>query len=218
MIQALLLLHSAVSEISANHAPMKLESFQSEQTIWETSSLKKLEAQGLELSPMRVVPASAEDAFYRLNSLPEQLSKLFASIDTSFPDEDDIEELAPQAEQLLKRHYLLDEFIDQFYSALEDLPSSLRVRRCEEEGQRAIKGRPTLIALKEVWTHEWSFDALMNRLERTKSIALNAAPTIIGVADETPASSEVQDKVQDILGEKVSVWIHNKLAITRLVR
>jgi len=207
-----------VSEAELTTAPLKLEVFHSDVPIWEISSLQRLADEALELAPMRIVPASAEDAFYRLNNLPDQLSSLFARVDASFPDEDDIEELAPQAQQLLKRHYLLDEFIDQFYGALEDLPSALRVRRCETEGQRVIKGRPALIALKDIWTNEWSFDTLMNRLERTKSIALNAAPVIIGAADEALASPEVQERVQTILGTQVSVWTHNELGITRLSR
>lgn len=181
-------------------------------------SLQKIQREGLKTAPMRIVPADAEDAFYRLNSLPEQLSKLFAPVDASFPDEDDIEELAPQAQQLLKRHYLLDEFIDQFYAALEALRGPLRVRRCEGEGHRAIKGRPALIALKDIWTTEWSFDALMDRLERNQSIALNAAPVIIGLADDEPALPEVQSEVQTLLGEKASVWTHKELGITRLAR
>lgn len=207
-----------MSEPTLYTAPSSLETFQQAPEPWEIASLQRLRERGFKLAPMRVVPASAEDAFYRLNALPDQLSNLFKDVDPTFPDEDAIEELAPQALQLLKRHYLLDEFIDAFYSSLEALPSVLQVRRCETEGKRAVRGRPALIALKDVWTDEWTFEAVRARLESTQSIALNAEPVIVNPADEVSASEDLHDTVREVLDENVRVWAHSELGITRLSR
>jgi len=113
----------------------------------ELGALLQLAAAGFRVAPIRVVPAAAEETFYRLNNLPAQLSALFAGLDLTDPDEDDLEERAPAAARLVRSHFLLDEFVDLFYTGLAGLPTRLRVRRPHAPGAAATgrvvtRGRP----------------------------------------------------------------------------
>jgi hypothetical protein len=150
----------------------------------ELRDLIKLQKAGLSLSPSLIVPASTEEAFYRSNNLPEQLQQLFRHVNLNHPDEDDIEELAPQAMALFKRHYLLDEFIDLFYSALSPLANKVSLRRPGQIGKSFIKGRPALIGLKELWASAWTFDALLDRLAKTHGIAIEAQSVLIQASSD----------------------------------
>lgn len=183
----------------------------------EVQDLKRLVDGGLMVAPILVVPASLEEYFYRLNNLPAQLSSIFAKIKTTNPDEDDVEDAAPQAQALLKRHYLLDEVIDMFYEQLEFLPERVTVRRAGGEGKTVTKGRPALMALKDVWIEDWSFEAVLDRLERTQTIGLEARPTLITTESTGEASKEVLNQVRNILGEDVELEVSNGLGITRII-
>ena len=138
----------------------------------EVAALYALQEAGLKVAPLRIVPAAAEESFYRLNNLPTRLNALFAGVDVGDPDEDDVEELAPEAQGLLMTHYLLDEFVDLFYEGLAGLPGRVRLRRPQKgdqarlPGRVASRGRPALLALKTLWADDWSFDTLMARLKR----------------------------------------------------
>jgi len=167
----------------------------------ELVALKRLQEAGLPLAPMRVVPASVEETFYRLNNLPERLRVLFRGVDLRDPDEDDVEEIAPEAQELVRTHFLLDEFIDLFYGSLAGLPSRVRVRRPGEMGRPATRGRPALIALKATWTSDWSFEALMDRLAKEASIALQARPVILTAAGWEEADAALTAQVAEVLGE-----------------
>ena len=172
---------------------------------FETPELQALQRlrDSLDIAPLLIVPAAAEEHFYRLNNLAGQLEALFEDVDLSDPDEDDLEELAPEAQSLFKRHFLLDEFIDLFYAGLRVLPSRVSVRRDGEAGQSALRGRPALIALKNVWAAAWTFEALTARLP-APTLALNARPVIISPVGET-ASAEVTERVQAVIG-RAQVW------------
>lgn len=183
----------------------------------ELSALQRLEDAGFTLAPLRVVPAEVEEVFYRTNNLPAQLHGLFRGLDLSNPDEDDVEELSPEAQALLKGHFLLDETIDRFYEGLSALPSRVRVRRPNpptegEPGRTATKGRPALIALKETWLADWSFEALMARLEKTHSIALSARPVLVAASGWEP--STLGERAADILGRDASVYAEPDAGVT----
>ena len=184
----------------------------------ELSALQRLGDAGLTLAPLRVVPAEVEEAFYRTNNLPTQLNNLFRGLDLSNPDEDDIEELAPEAQGLLKAHFLLDEAIDLFYGGLSPLPSRVRVRRPSADpkgkpGRSATRGRPALIALKNTWVDDWSFESLMTRLEKSHSIALQARPVIITASGLEP-TPDLTERAAEILGRQATVLSEPERGIT----
>jgi hypothetical protein len=173
----------------------------------ELRALARLEAAGLAVAPTKVVGEEEEHRFYGLNNLPPRLNALFKVIDLSDPDEDDIEDIAPEAAALIKTHYLLDEFIDLFYLALESMPDRLRLRRPSERGGLlATRGRPALIALKNLWAAEWCFERLMARLAAEGTVALQAAPVLVQpeACEEAPESAA--QEASEALGEKVRLW------------
>ncbi|MCA9836086.1 MAG: hypothetical protein KC422_04205 [Trueperaceae bacterium] len=167
-----------------------------------------------EVSATLIVPASMEELFYRSNNLAAQLLKLFKEVDFSDPDEDDIEELEPQALALFKKHFLLDEVIDPFYAALKPLAAQVQVRRAGETGLLSGKGRPTLLAIKELWARPWSFETIVERLERTQSIAVEARPILIqAVSQGEPISHPSASK---LLGQRVKLALDAEGKITRV--
>jgi hypothetical protein len=181
----------------------------------ELTALKKLHAGGLPISPILIVPAALEEHFYRLNNLPEQLSKLFSKVNLKRPDEDHLEDLAPQAQSLIKRHYFLDEIIDMLYLALTPLPNQVTVRRPQENGIIALKGRPTLMALKNIWVQNWSFENLLERIEKNSSIAITERPVIIQATGGVISESKSKEASQ-LLGQKVTIETC-ELGMTRVV-
>jgi hypothetical protein len=183
----------------------------------EVQDLKKLHDAGLMVAPILVVPASLEEHFYRLNNLPAQLRAIFAKIKPKNPDEDDVEDAVPQAQALLKRHYLLDEIIDMFYEQLEFLPERVTVRRAGSEGKTVTKGRPTLMALKDLWVHDWSFEAVLERLERSQTIGLEARPTLITAESTGAASNSLLNQAKSVLGRAVELETNEILGITKVV-
>ena len=193
----------------------------------ELAALAQLAAAGVRLAPLRVVPSTAEETFYRLNNLPAQLSALFAGLDLSDPDEDDLEELAPVAQALLRQHFLLDEFVDLFYTGLAGLPARLRVRRpnmlkAEDrtyggtvaEGRVVTKGRPTLLALKDTWADDWSFDALWTRTTRLGTVALGARPVILAPPTQTDAGDAEAGSASQLLQQRVRLLHDPALGVT----
>ena len=186
----------------------------------ELVALKVLELAGINLAPTLVVPAAVEERFYRLNNLPEKLNGIMQDVDPDDPDEDDVEDAAPAAVRLFKTHFLLDEFIDIFYAALSPLPSKVHVRRSGAEGRVGVRGRPTLIALKETWADAWRYDALLARLLLEHTVALEARPVILG-AEDKPASAEVLEQVTEVLAranlkKPTKVWTDEASNVARL--
>ena len=181
----------------------------------ELKALKQLYDTGLGIAPLVVVPASLEEHFYRLNNLPEQLSKLFSKINFKRPDEDAIEDLAPQAQDLIKRHYFLDEIIDMLYATLTPLPNQVVIRRPQENGIIALNGRPALMALKNIWAQNWSFENLLERIEKISSIAITERPVMIQAPGGITSESKSKEASQ-LLGQKVTVETC-ELGVTRVV-
>jgi hypothetical protein len=155
------LLHS---ELVGTSAPVPLSHI-AERGEQEIGDLRTLAAGGLPVAPTVVVPAAAEEEFYRLNNLGGRIGVMFGRVDLRDPDDDDIDELAPEAERLVAAHFLLDEFIDRFYEASTDLPQLVRVRRPGESGEVTRKGRRSLLALKRAWSDDWGFERIWARLQ-----------------------------------------------------
>lgn len=155
----------------------------------ELALLSTLHQAGVAITPMHIIDPEVETNFYKLNNLPEQLSQLFQRVDVQHPDEDDIEEIAPQAQALLQQSYLLDEVIDAFYASLEHAPDWLCLRypypHCPNGNTvdaimpKVLRGRPSLMRLKALWRARWGYDALWARLEQQQSIALQSYPILM---------------------------------------
>jgi hypothetical protein len=145
----------------------------------ETVDLRLLLDAGLPVAPVVVVPAPAEEEFYRLNNLATRLEALFCAVDLVDPDDEDVEDLAPAAQALVAGHYLLDEFIDAFYESTAALPETIRVRRPGDDGFVARRGRASLLALKGSWSGDWAFDAIWARLSAGGALLPRARPTLL---------------------------------------
>lgn len=185
----------------------------------ELSALHRLAAAGFRVAPLRVVPAAAEETFYRLNNLPAQLGALFSGLDLTDPDEDDLEERAPAAQRLVRAHFLLDEFVDLFYAGLAGLPPRLRVRRPHSPGAAATgrvvtRGRPALLALKETWADDWSFGALLARTASEGSVALAAQPTLLAPPAEEVLGGAETARAAALLGVRVRLLSDPALGLT----
>jgi hypothetical protein len=200
-----------------NLLPQRLESFPINHPDLkdELKSLKSLEEAGLSVAPLVVIPAALEEHFYHLNNLPAQLSKLFASINLKRPDEDELEDMAVQAQNLIKKHFFLDEVIDMIYSTLKPMPERLVLRHPDEKGLEVFNGRPALMAIKDLWTKDWAFDALLERIEKTSSIAITERPIIIQGAGSN-SSEMLSKKASEVLGKLTQVEA-NLQGITRVV-
>ena len=145
----------------------------------ELRALAALREAGVPLAPAVVVPPAVEERFYRLNNLAERLQDLFVGVDAGDPDEDDLEERAPEARATLRTAYLLDEFVDAFYASLDALPAALEVRRPGAGGERVRRGRPALLALKRLWEADWTFEALLARTARGGGLVPTARPVLV---------------------------------------
>lgn len=184
----------------------------------ELADLEALRAAGVRVTALIVVPAAAEERFYRLNNLPRRLRAVFDGVDVDDPDEDDVEDAFPAARTLVAESYLLDEFIDAFYDATAPLPVDLRVRRPSGDGELAGRGRPSLLAYKHLLQDDWSFDAVWNRLERARSIGLEARPVVLHDAEEKSADDKLSSEATALVGAPVALQVDGAGAVTRVRR
>ncbi len=142
-----------------------------------------LRAASAPLAPRVWVPASVEAAFYRLNQLPPRLDALFAGVAGPDPDEDDVEDLAPEARALIAEHALMDLFVEAFYEALAPLPARVRVRRLGAAGRVAPRGRPALLALRAAWADDFGDEAILRRLRAGGALTPPPRPTVVHADD-----------------------------------
>ena len=189
----------------------------------EVADLSALSAAGLPVASVVVVPSSVEERFYRLNNLPALLNEAFAAVDAADPDEDEVEEASPAAAALVRKHYMLDETVDDFYQATAGLPGRVRVRRPLHDGVVALRGRPALMALKHLYESDWSYDAVWERLQRGRAIALEARPVLLHAVDEASGPAEGTDaaltrRVADTLGAPCRVRLTAEGAIVGVRR
>lgn len=184
----------------------------------ELADLEALRAAGVRVTELIVIPAAAEERFYRLNNLPRRLHAVFDGVDVEDPDEDDVEDAFPAARTLVAESYLLDEFIDAFYDATAPLPVDLRVRRPSGDGELAGRGRPSLLAYKHLLQDDWSFDAVWHRLQRAHSIGLEARPVVFHDADEKAADAKLSSEAAALVGAPVALQMDGTGAVTRVRR
>ena len=133
-----------------------------------------------------LVPAAYEEAFYREANLPEQLLRLLAGLNPARLDEDLLETLAPRAAGLILTSYLGDDAVQRFYRALGNAglgTGDLHLRRPGGRETEAATvtppGTAALHALKRLWARDWSFEALLARIDEAGSIALEARPVLV---------------------------------------
>lgn len=191
----------------------------------ELALLSRLHQAGVAITPMHIISPEVETNFYKLNNLPEQLSQLFQQVDLQHPDEDDIEEIAPQAQALLQQSYLLDEVIDAFYASLEHAPEWLCLRYpypysldIADVEHKVLRGRPSLMRLKALWRARWSYEALWARLEQQHSIALQSYPILMH-APSVVEMNEMPADMADILNSAANtlrVFVDEAGRITHL--
>jgi hypothetical protein len=187
----------------------------------ESVSLAKplvgLEAQDLgRLEPTLVAPGfvwftHGEEQFYLSNNLPEQLREVFKAFNPRRLDEDALEVACERAQKMVRESYLLEDFVAQSYMALKNvgIDGSLHVRRefsgTLETGQDR---RGALLALKRVWAQDWAFDAVLERLDASGQIGVDARPSLIFAGPGATIDAERSSQVSKTLGRKIQarVW------------
>lgn len=179
----------------------------------ELAWLLRAERAGLPVTPMVIVPNDVETGFYALNNLPERLRRLFAGVASEDPDEDDLEDLVPEARALVREHALLEEVIERLYEALEGLPERVMVRRAGAAGVTAWRGREALLALKRSWVDDWEVDAIAARLRSGHGLAPRGRSVLIHDADVSLARAPLGFGPQ---GAAVEAWVDRAGALARL--
>jgi len=133
-----------------------------------------------------LVPAAFEEEFYRRGNLPEQLSRLLAPVNPTRLDEDLLETLAERAQALVRTSSLLDDAVQLLYRALSNAGLNLGEVHLRRPGERETEsalvvppGTAALHALKRLWARDWTFEALLERLDSGGHIGLEARPTLV---------------------------------------
>ncbi|SMB95505.1 hypothetical protein [Deinococcus hopiensis] len=161
----------------------------------------RLAAHAAEVPAAMLVPATFEEEFYRRANLPEQLSRLLSPVNPARLDEDLLDTLATQAQTLVRTSSLLDDAVQLLYRALGNAGLNLGEVHLRRPGEREAEtalvvppGTAALHALKRLWARDWTFDALLARLDGAGSIGLEARPTLVlagppGVPDAARAAA-----------------------------
>lgn len=139
-----------------------------------------------EIPAAMLIAADYEENFYRFGNLPEQLGRLFVPINPQRIDEDQLEDLCEQAQHLLRTSYLTDDAVQIFYRALGNAGLSsgmVHLRRPDalyaETAQVTPPGTAALHALKRLWAQDWTFEAVLERLDTHGNVGLEARPTLV---------------------------------------
>ncbi|MBB6099455.1 hypothetical protein HNR42_002905 [Deinobacterium chartae] len=136
--------------------------------------------------PGFVIASDLEERFYTSNNLPEQLSALFSGINPRRLDEDALEVACARAQERVRGATLLENDIQLLYRAqanagLLGVPAYLRRpgRLEAEEFLSRPPGAELLFALKHLWARDWTFDAVLARLDAGTGIGLEAGPVLV---------------------------------------
>ena len=197
------------------------------ESIQISKTLVGLEAQNLgRLEPNLIAPgfvwfSHCEEQFYLSNNLPEQLRTVFKAFNPRRLDEDALEVACERAQKLVRESYMLEDFVAQSYTALKNagIEGGLHVRRefARQEFSSQSRGdleigqdrRGALLALKRVWAQDWAFEAVLERLEGSGNIGVDARPSLIfagpGGGLDTPRSSQISK----LLGQSVKARVWN---------
>jgi|GEM_PF-1542401 len=179
----------------------------------ELAWLVRAEQAGVAVAPMVVVPVAVETGFYALNNLPEQLQRLFDGVVSDDPDEDDLEELAPAAIELVRGRALLDEVVERLYEAFEGLPERVLVRRAGAAGQPSWRGREALLEVKRLWAAEWEVAAIAERLRSGRGLAPEPRAVLVHDAELSLAREPFPGGPQ---GAALDVWHDRAGRVARL--
>lgn len=180
---------------------------------WELAAIARLQAAGFRWRGL-AVPATFEERFYRLNSLPHQLLALYKGLDPADPDEDILEEAEPDAVRLVGQHYLLEESVDLLYDSLA-WSGPTTVRRPGSHGEAVSGRRAVLLAIKRLYQRDWTADAVIERLARTATLGIDARPVLVTPAPER-RDAETARRAGAALGEAVEAWVGPDGALVRL--
>jgi hypothetical protein len=180
-------------------------------------TLVGLEAQHLgRLEPNLIAPGfvwftHGEEQFYLSNNLPEQLREIFKAFNPRRLDEDALEVACDRAQKMVRESYVLEDFVALFYTALKNVgvEGTLHVRR-EFSGQLETgqDRRGALLALKRVWAQDWAFEAVLERLDTSGQIGVDARPSLLFAGPGGVVDAERSSQVSKLLGRKVQarVW------------
>jgi hypothetical protein len=124
-----------------------------------------------------VYTSLAEEQFYLSNNLPEQLRELFKPLNSRRLDEDLLETLTGRAHKLVLDAIMLEDFVSMSYTAFKNvaLTGTFHLRRPNDKHTEAASDRRgMLLALKRVWAYDWSFERVLERLDKSGKIGLDA--------------------------------------------
>lgn len=135
------------------------------------------EIQKLQSQKGFVLTALSEEQFYVSNNLPENLRELFKPINPRRLDEDLLYELTSCAQKRLLEATLLEDFIGQVYTAFDNshFTVALTLRRPNDKHLEPVKNkREVLLGLKRLWAQDWSYEAVLLRLDQNGKIGIDA--------------------------------------------
>ena len=197
------------------------------ESIHMPKTLVGLEAQDLgRLEPDLIAPGfvwltHCEEQFYLSNNLPEQLRNIFKAFNPRRLDEDALEVACERAQKLVRESYVLEDFVAQSYTALKNvgIEGSLHVRRefPRSESVSQLRGdletgqdrRGALVALKRVWAQDWAFEAVLERLDSSGNIGVDARPSLIFAGPGGARDTERSSQVSKTLGRKIQARVWN---------
>jgi hypothetical protein len=177
-----------------------------------------LEAQNLgRLEPSLIAPGfvwftHGEEQFYLSNNLPEQLRDVFKAFNPRRLDEDALEVACERAQKMVRESYLLEDFVAQSYTALKNLgiETTLHVRReFSSQLETGQDRRGALLALKRVWAQDWAFDAVLERLDASGQIGVDARPSLLFAGPGGAVDSEHSSQVSKLLRQSVQARVWN---------
>jgi hypothetical protein len=124
-----------------------------------------------------VFTSLAEEQFYLSNNLPEQLRDLFKPLNPRRLDEDLLDSLCAKAQKLVTDAIMLEDFVSQAYTAFKNvgLEAAFHLRRPGGKHlEPASTRREMLLALKRTWAFDWGFESVLERLDATGGVGLDA--------------------------------------------
>lgn len=167
------------------------------------------------IAPMAIVTEAVERDFYRLAQLEPRVLAHFANVDPRDPDEDDLEDLAPDVAGWVLDAALLVEVVEGFYEAQAGLAPRVRVRRTGAEGVVAVRGRPALVAVKRTWAAAWAPAAVAARLAAGGGWMPQPTPVLVHDAELRP-DPDAASAASGALGREVDAWSDARGRLARL--
>tara|TARA_B100000686_G_C16688081_1_gene915988 strand:+ start:635 stop:1279 length:645 start_codon:yes stop_codon:yes gene_type:complete len=184
----------------------------------ELLDLKILEEAGIPVTETVVIPKTIEEEFFRLNNLENRLNHLLNSLHPTNLDEDDLEDVAAEAQPLIDSHYLLDEVIDNIYLSLDPIGNYIRIRLPGQNGEVKTRGRSSLMAVKSLWREAWSVKQIAHHVNNKGKIPNLAGPILCQAPDQIPAPQPLFEDVQEILGPNIDVQSIPGSGVSQIMR